>query len=441
MLWRTLTSHTRIAQSAKRLRHIGTALALMGLALAVAACGSSTGGGGGGPTSTPTSKPTATPIPCASWRIVSSPTNARYPMSMLSAVSALSPSAAWAVGVNYAVGDTIGPLDSLIEQWDGATWRIVANTGHSALNDITAISPRDIWAVGGRLNDGVGDGSLTMHWNGMTWSVVPGANLANASFVSLNGVAAVTANDVWAVGQQTPLPDPLAQSLAQPLIERWDGATWRIVNSPLPQSAAPTKGAILTAVTRIPGTNQLWAVGGWTQYVNTAPPHPLIERWDGAAWQIIASPALPDGAMGGSWDGVVALSATNAWAVGHFAVKNPMDSHPLIGHWDGTHWQIVLASPDTYGELNSVAAAGANDVRAAGSLLTGPGASSGDGRRIPLIEQWNGTAWQTMTSPEPPNGVISGQIGVATDGAGNYWAAGSYLNAKNANQTVTLHCP
>jgi hypothetical protein len=357
-------------------------------------------------------------------------------MSRLSAVSALSPSAAWAVGVNYAVGDTIGPLDSLIEQWDGTTWRVVANTGHGVLNGITVISTRDIWAVGGQLN-GVGDGSLTMHWNGMTWSVMPAVHSAGARFVSFNGVAAVTSRDVWAVGQQSAGPD----RLAQPLIERWDGTAWRLVSSPLPQSTAPTRGGVLNAVTRIPGTNQLWAVGGWTQYVNTAPPQPLIERWDGAAWQIIASPALPNGSMGGNWDGVVALSATNAWAVGRYAVKNPVDSHPLIGHWDGTRWQIVVASPDTYGELNSVVAAGANDVQVAGSLLTGPGASSGNGRRVPLIERWNGTAWRIVTSPEPPNGVISGQVGAATDGAGNYWAVGAYLNEKSVSQTLTLHCP
>jgi hypothetical protein len=141
----------------------------------------------------------------------------------------------------------------------------------------------------------------------------------------------------------------------------------------------------------------------------------------------------------------VALSATNAWAVGRFEVGYPRGTHPLIAHWDGTSWPIVLADPNTYGQLGSVAAAGANDVRAAGSLMTGPGASSGNGRAVPLIEQWNGTTWQIATTPALPNGALFQALYIATDGAGNYWAVGSYLNATGNGQyetaPLTLHCP
>jgi hypothetical protein len=376
-------------------------------------------------------------VPCTGWRIVSSPNSTTYSTSILSAVSALSPTAAWAVGATYSVGDTIGPVDSLIEQWDGSAWHLVANTGHDALTGIAAVAPSDMWAVGGQQYNGVGAGVLTVHWDGTQWSVVPSAQPAGARSVSLYGVAAIAANDVWAVGSQWPGAD----QLTQPLVEHWDGTSWHLVSIPLPQSAAPNRGGSLSAVTRIPGTHQLWAVGGWQEWVSTVPPQPLIERWDGTTWQIMSSPALPTGTMGGGWNGVVALSATNAWAVGRYALKNPMDSHPLIAHWDGTRWQIVVASPEVYGALESVAAAGANDVRAAGSRLTGSGASSGNGQRVPLIEQWNGRAWQIVTTPELPGGAISGSLSIATDGSGNYWAVGSYLTAASASQTLTLHCP
>ena len=280
-----------------------------------------------------------------------------------------------------------------------------------------------------------------MHWDGTTWRVVPIVHPADAKSVSLNGVAAFASNDVWAVGQQQADPE----QLAQPVVEHWDGVSWRLVSGlPLPQDAAPSRGGFLSAVTRIPGTHQLLAVGGWTHYTTTVPPQPLIERWDGTTWQIVTSPTSPGGGMGASWHGVVALSATDAWAVGRYALKNPVDNHPLIGHWDGTRWQIVVANSDAYGELNSVAAASAHDVRAAGSLLTGSGASSGNGRRIPLIEQWDGTTWQTIATPDLPSGAMSGPgpLGIATDGSGNYWAAGSYLrSATSVSQTLTLHSP
>jgi hypothetical protein len=353
-------------------------------------------------------------------------------MSRLSAVSVLSPTLAWAVGVNYAVGDTIGPVDSLIEQWDGSAWHVVANTGHDALNGVAAISPRDVWSVGGQLNYGVGAGPLTLHWDGTNWRVVPSVRPADTTFVTLAGVAALAPNDVWAVGSH----DAGSAHLLQPLVEHWDGAAWHIVSSPLPQGA--TNG-LLSSVSRIPGTPGLWAVGDWSHYAVPALPQPLLERWDGTSWQLVTSPALPSGAIGGSWTGVVALSTTNAWAVGTDYIRNSVDLHPLIGHWDGTSWTTV-ASPDAFGELDSVAAAGAHDVRAAGSFLTGSGASNGNGRRVPLIEQWNGTAWQMMTSPEP-SGALSGPLSIATDGSGAYWAVGSSLTAVNVYQTLTLRCP
>jgi hypothetical protein len=427
MSWRTYTLPPRGVRTTFRRRGIVVGL-LMGLALSVVACGA-TGSGGASPTSTPKPTATATPVPCATWRIVSSPNGTAYPMSILSAVSAPSPNTAWAVGVNYQVSDTIGPIDSLIEQWDGSAWHIIANPGHDALNGVVAVSPRDIWAVGGQFNNGVGAGTLTMHWNGTAWSVVPSVQSADTTFARLESVAAIASNDVWAVGSQ----DAGSAHLLQPLVERWDGAAWHIVSSPLPQGA--TNG-VFSAVTRIPGTNQLWAAGESSKYSVPALPQPLIERWDGTTWQMITGPALPSGASGGSWNGALALSASNAWVVGTYYVKNPVDLHPLIGHWDGTGWTIV-SSPDASGELNSVAAAGANDIRAAGSSLTGSG---GNAQRLPLIEQWNGTAWQTMSSPEP-SGALSGSLSIATDGSGNYWAVGTSLTAAGVDETLTLHCP
>jgi hypothetical protein len=276
-----------------------------------------------------------------------------------------------------------------------------------------------------------------MHWHGTAWSVVPSVLPTDANAVSLTSVAAVAANDVWAVGYQ----DAGSAHLDQPLVERWDGAAWHLVTLALPQGA--TNGTLST-VTRIPGTTQLWAVGGWSKYTAPSLLQPLLERWNGTAWQIVPSPALPSGAIGGNWSGVVALSATNAWAVGNYYVKNPVDRHPLVGHWDGTRWTTV-ATPAAFGELNSVAAAGTTDVRAAGSQLTGSGASSGTGQRVLLIEQWNGTTWQIATTPVLPSGAISGSLSIATDGAGNYWAVGSYLKLVSGDQyqrlPLTLHCP
>ncbi len=428
------------------------AVLLACLALTIAACGSTTGGGA---QATPTPKPTITPTPapCTGWRIVASPNDARHAASVLYAVTALSPTAAWAGGLANSVNDTSFSADSLIEKWDGSAWQIVANSGHDAILGMTAISPTDVWAVGGQIAGPITRTSaFTMHWDGTAWSVVPSAQSAGAAITSqvtwyavqFNGVAAITSHDVWAVGQQHVGTDP--QVVPQPLIERWDGSAWYLASIPLPTAPQGTPiGGTLNAVTHIPGTNQLWAVGGSKLGVSMGPAQPLIERWDGTAWQIVASPSLPTDALGGIWNGIVALSATNAWAVGSYALSNPMDSHPMIGHWDGAKWTLAT-SPDAFGELDSVVAAGATDVRAVGSQLTGSGAGSGNGVRSSIIEQWNGTSWQIVTLPKPSGALpepslASTSLGIAADGASNYWVVGSYGVSAGVTHTLTLHCP
>jgi len=55
--------------------------------------------------------------------------------------------------------------------------------------------------------------------------------------------------DVWAVGVTI-------SDRVRALIEHWNGSTWSIVPSP-----TDTTESELNAVTRVPGTNNAWAVG------------------------------------------------------------------------------------------------------------------------------------------------------------------------------------
>lgn len=64
----------------------------------------------------------------------------------------------------------------------------------------------------------------------------------------LNGVTAISANNIWAVGYNN--------NMQQTLIEHWNGTKWNIVSSPNPGSG----GALLNAG-RVPGTSHVWAVG------------------------------------------------------------------------------------------------------------------------------------------------------------------------------------
>jgi hypothetical protein len=390
------------------------------VAILLAACGASSSGG---TTATVTPLPTATPtpVPCTTWRLIPSPNPAQTQPIDLLGVGAASPMDVWAVGSQGSPYPT-----SLIEQWDGTTWRLVSSPPADDLHGVAAISPSDVWAVGGVLNYGNRQPGapphyrpLIEHWNGSQWNVVSGESIGVALY--LNGVTALAANDVWAVG----LVD-VTGGTYRPLMEHWNGTAWQATTGSIPTGAT---GGFLAAVTTIPGTNQVWAVGSLTQ--NTTPTSQgLIEQWDGTAWHLIVAPALPEGAHVGPLSGVVALSPTDAWAVGDY-IGSDGKVRPLILRWDGTAWQVV-ASPDAQGSLSGVAASGTYDVRAVGSDDTTGQA---------LIEQWDGAAWHTIASPIPSGATKSALHSVAADSAGDYWAVGSSQNAAGTSQTLIERCP
>src|SRR5262245_28896782 len=76
----------------------------------------------------------------------------------------------------------------------------------STLKGSAAISDNDIWAVG-EFNPGIpptetGRRTLIEHWNGTSWTGVPSPNPSwtGLDFATLEAVSGVSTDDVWAVG-------------------------------------------------------------------------------------------------------------------------------------------------------------------------------------------------------------------------------------------------
>lgn len=405
-------------------RTIEIALMVAALTFTLAACGSTTTGGGGSPAPTATTRP-----PCTTWRIIPNSATAQLASSRLTGMSTLSPANAWAVGVSVA-GNGNNLAASLIERWDGSAWSAVANPGAGDLYSVAAVSAQDAWAVGVKYSVVSSQQWLMVeHWNGTQWSIVttPIPGQTNSAF---NAVAAQSANSVWAAGYYNGLGfNP------QPVIERWDGSAWHIASTSLPEGAT---AASLDALGVVPGSNQVWATGS-VRYGEPSDPgrgyfQPLIERWDGSAWKFVASPALPAGALAGELKGIVALSTTNAWAVGEYTASDHT-IRTLIAHWNGASW-AVSPSPDEWGSLSGVAAIGARDVRAVGYHQTGAEGSA----QIGVVERWNGATWSLAESPTPQGVTHSSLDAITADGAGGYWAVGYYPDADSVAQALIARC-
>jgi len=137
----------------------------------------------------------------------------------------------------------------LIEHWNGMEWSVAVkptpSSGASALQDVKAVSASDVWAVGQASTH-----TLIEHWNGTTWSAVkslsPGTNDS-----ALSGLAIISADNIWAVGFS------LSNGLTQTLIEHWNGTKWSLVASPNPSSTLN----FLRRADADPHSGQTWAVG------------------------------------------------------------------------------------------------------------------------------------------------------------------------------------
>jgi hypothetical protein len=230
------------------------------------------------------------------------------------------------------------------------------------LTGVAALSPDNVW-VTGELSQSNNptfvsalSGSLIEHWNGSTWSLVP---VPGAAQLGLTALTALSASDIWAVGQSV---DSSGDS--QPAALHWDGHSWSAVSIP-----GVSGGDVLYAVSGS-SASDIWAAGkrvdpSGTKYA------PLAEHWNGRAWSVVAPQEPPSTGPNNEFDGVAAISPSDAWAVGSYwgtRAGQLAKRLYLLEHWNGQKWSIVgtpqTADPDG---LRSVAATSAANVWIAGS--------------------------------------------------------------------------
>ena len=102
---------------------------------------------------------------------------------------------------------------------------------------VTALGTNNVWAVGNIQNSMEQLQTLIAHWDGTKWSVVQSPNRASLNN-ELSGVAAVSANDIWAVGSAI----DNSSGTAQTLIEHWDGTQWSIIPTLIPARSLTFRG-------------------------------------------------------------------------------------------------------------------------------------------------------------------------------------------------------
>src|SRR5215469_15794125 len=119
-------------------------------------------------------------------------------------VSMAGPSAGWAVGFKLP-GTPGANFKPLLAQWDGRRWRATrlsaAAAGDGRLDGVAATSASNAWAVGATQEADHAFRLLILHWNGRQWARVPAAPVLGYASAELLGVAAASPSDAWVVGE------------------------------------------------------------------------------------------------------------------------------------------------------------------------------------------------------------------------------------------------
>jgi hypothetical protein len=343
------------------------------------------------------------------WNVAPSP-NASPGNNVLASVATVSASDVWAVG---SADDANGNTHTLTEHWNGTAWSIVPSPSGltGTLSAVAAVSSRDVWAAGSILLSRRGDTAQFEHWNGSKWRVVEGP----AGPITVHALVAVSSRDIWAVGSSLN-----GGTTAQTLIEHFDGHAWSVVPSP----DASTGNNLLTGAAAA-SASDVWAVGEFQNAGNAF--QTLTEHWDGTSWSIVPSPSGAGTEAG--LNAVAAVSGHDVWAAGNSG------SGTLTEHWNGTSWNVV-ASPIVRGTLFSplfgIAVVSGNEIWAVGESQNGT-----TGTPSTLTEEWNGREWSIVPSPSPGSAAsLSGAA--ASPDSERVWAVGNFTDpVSGAQQTLT----
>ncbi|MEW5988309.1 MAG: carboxypeptidase-like regulatory domain-containing protein [Chloroflexota bacterium] len=345
------------------------------------------------------------------WGVVTSP-NQGSRDNALYGIAAVSSNDIWVVGDwNPNVPPTETGRRTLAQHWDGVNWQIVttpdpswSGMDYATLQDVAAVATNDVWAMGYSEDfASLKSETLIQHWDGTAWTIVASPNPGGSNLINkLRAVAAVGPSDVWAVGGGG-YPE-------RAMILHWDGVSWSAVNN---RCRVPLYGVTVVSATDI------WAVGDNTTC-----------RYNGVSWQRVNSPQPRPAYSEVSYSlrDVDAVATNDMWAAGSRVLDygKYLVNLSFFEHWNGSNWTRTLGAPGQI--MYGVAAVSTNDVWAVGTSGFGP-----------LILHWDGVTWDSVPTPsEGSGGSLQAIDALAAD---ELWAAGYYYDDTFDEQTLIEQAP
>jgi hypothetical protein len=350
--------------------------------------------------------------------------------SYLVASSALSANDIWAVGNTSVSG---GYDRTLAEHWDGGSWTVVPTTNQTSFHDdltgVVAISTNDVWVSGiysADVNPTTTIVGYAQHWNGSSWTTY----LLNPTAVSfVFGIGASSSTDVWAVGTF------LSAGTYEPFVEHWNGSSWSVAPGVFNANSFDNEFFSVSALS----ATDVWVVGENTAS-SIAPSQSMAEHWNGTAWSLLTTgnsavtenneilwvAGLETGHAVGVGFGHFNGSQARQSQIWDLSATNPSTLNTSLGTGLGTGDNALLG----------VARAGAG-VWAVGYSRGAPSA----GRQVLAFPAtWDSTGhtltWGSAGAGDNPSAINSVFLAVTAVSPYAFWATGYENNGTN-DQTLT----
>lgn len=187
--------------------------------------------------------------------------------------------------------------------------------------------------------------------------------------------------------------------------------------------------AMLVALLLLSGISAVVLANHLGQHVTDRATPTIVPTQQPPHWTVVANPN--PGSHINVLYSVDAIAADNVWAAGYYRNSpSTASKFTLIERWDGSSWQQIT-SPNGGADinvLNGIEALGPNDVWAVGDAGTDS-----------LIEHWNGSSWVKTSSPNV--GADQNYLNAVTArAASDVWAVGSSRDTPNdAARTLIEH--
>jgi len=318
---------------------------------------------------------------------------------------------------------TAAPQASRPRTVAGSAWQVetTPNVVGAGINEFSAVSCNSATActaVGSHAASFSSPGfSLAERWNGTSWrlqrTILPNGAVSS----TFTGVSCASATTCIAVGATIVKATRRGVNLA----EAWNGTTWRVQAIPTPQGSTDSSLFAVSCTSPTACT----AVGDYDTAAGSVVAE--AERWNGTAWRI---QTMPRPAKVTQLFGVSCPAVRACTAVG-FQNTGTGDAQPLAEAWNGTTWHvqaIPLPHAAPGGVLSAVSCTSPSACTASGTDFSTTAPT--------LAERWNGTNWRVQPTPNPPNFTTSRQEvtlnGVSCASATACAATGQYAPGGNA---------